>query len=45
MLSPRYIRVVLKSRRKREYMKWLLGLSGFLKMQKNALGEEKKKGK
>jgi hypothetical protein len=42
MVSPRYIRVMLKSRRKREYMKWLLGLSGFLKMQRNALGDGKK---
>ncbi len=45
MLSPRYIKIILKSKRKHEYMKWLLQLSGFLKMQKNVVEKKKNKAK
>ena len=40
--SPRYLRVMLKSKRKSEYIKWAMQMSSFLKRQKNIIKEEKK---
>jgi len=42
VFKPKYVKVMLKSKRKSEYLKWALSLSGYLKMQKNVVEESKK---